>query len=69
MTELMLDKIRTNQAKIEAINGKFEFSRSALVSRVNIHHTKTETMEEDTDANLKEIKSGQEHLEEEQLST
>jgi hypothetical protein len=61
-TELVLDKIRTNQAKTGAINGKFEFSRGALVSKVDIHHTRTETMEEYTDANLKEIKSGREHL-------
>jgi hypothetical protein len=49
------------ESKTEAKNQKFGVLRSTLVSRMGIHQSRTEVMQEKPDANLRETRAGQEH--------
>jgi hypothetical protein len=50
------------EAKIGANNEKSEIFQDTLVSRMDIHHARKEVMQEKSDANLKEMKAGQEMM-------
>jgi hypothetical protein len=51
--------------KTEANIEKSEVLQGTLVSLMDVHQARTETMQEKTDARLKEIKAGQKYLKEE----
>jgi hypothetical protein len=50
------------EGKIEENNKKYEVLPGTVVSRIDIHQAGTEAMQERADANLKEMRAGQEHL-------
>jgi hypothetical protein len=56
------------EAKIEDKNEMSEVLRGTLVSRMDIHQSRTEATQEKTDANLKEMRAGQEHAIEETMA-